>query len=146
MKKEWPVELRVFIQGTPGQRYLVYFSVLSNGNPITLGPFVSDKNNMIVLARSSIIDAIISFRRDFPMDYRGNVLTLPGTLAVDIQSKESIIRRAETIRLYYPEEAKSLTDMLDSDVSYLATERRILVNIYEGTRDVSINPGINPGN
>lgn len=137
MTRRWPATLRIVLRGLPSdQRYVAFVSVLGEGNPLVVGPMISDEQGAIVIRREELERELQELRREFPMDYRAASLDLPKSVALDVQSRGSLARRARALQPYYPERAQVMQEISQRDLFFPSVERRMSFVIAEGAREL----------
>lgn len=115
MRSEWPEEITfVFtISGQPAPSVLIYASILSTiKNDYSIGPLLSDENGKVVLKASSLRDVIANEKRDYPMDYDGDLDDCNG-FEIVVESLSDLKERFNRLRIYYPMAAENLSGKIN---------------------------------
>lgn len=98
----------------PASGVIVYFVLRSSTkNAFVLGPLVTNPEGNIVLTLRMLKDVISSSKREFPMDYDGDIDDCD-LLSVLVESRTQLEKRVGRLLGPYPEASSSLRALLDS--------------------------------
>ena len=98
----------------PASGVIVYFVLRSRTkNPFVLGPLVTNPEGNIVLTLRMLKDVISSSKREFPMDYDGDIDDCD-LLSVLVESRAQLEKRVDRLLGPYLEASSSLRVLLDS--------------------------------
>lgn len=114
MRSHIPEQIKLIFKDVGGSvQRLIVFLVLHSAakNDFTIGPLVTDMEGEIILTRAVVDKEIELNKKEFPMDYDGD-LNDCDLLSVIVESRADLEERVKRLMKYYPENANDLLGLL----------------------------------
>ena len=140
----WPEEIRIKVLQTAKNKnvgnIVLFVTVLApRKNNYSLGLFMTDKNNEIVIKKKKIKNKIEETNRDYPMDYSESLETCDMGIEINLPTRHSFSSRIHAADPFYPETTKKYKTILKGDGIFAKKDITYIVTPAELNKSIVIN-------